>query len=418
MSGIPMTDSMTDELVLSVNHNSFIGRIALQNNALSSQSLQKLFALLLTNPKLTNLDVSENDVDDNSVLSLSNILQLLPPNRDPISLILRDNSFGPVGAGYLATALAHNSPVRWLDLRNNPSISDRGVEQLALSLSQNTSLVGIDLIKCGCDEFGTTALADSLIENHTLTTLLLQDKLSLIAIQSLSFLVSDPACKLTGLYLWHCGLNSPEKIECLCCSLKSNKTINTLGLSYNEIDDVGGSKISDMIFKNCAISKLHLGANNFHLATAGFFGVALSQNSTLQYLDLSRNYLCSSGVWALAVSLWGNCSLRSIDLRHNGIDAEGAEMLCELMAGNSGITTMRLSGNPFGNDAVKKIAECLEGNKTLKEIELNDVNLTEDGFVVLCRALERNETLEKLSVSENRIGGSGMKAFGKLLKVT
>jgi Ran GTPase-activating protein (RanGAP) involved in mRNA processing and transport len=164
VSGIPMSDSMIDKFVDAVNQNSFIGRITLQHNNLTRESLRKIFDLLLSNPKLVNIDVSENDVDDDSIQYLSEILQRLPANRDPISLVLRRNSFGPVGAGHLARNLTCNVPIRWLDLRNNPTVTDRGVEELALSLAQNTTLVGIDLIKCGCDEFGTTALANSLVQ--------------------------------------------------------------------------------------------------------------------------------------------------------------------------------------------------------------------------------------------------------------
>jgi Ran GTPase-activating protein (RanGAP) involved in mRNA processing and transport len=415
-SSIAMSESMVSELVNAVNQNSFVARIILQANQLSAASIAQIFDLLGSNPKLISLDMSENGIGDDALAYLSSVLQRLPMNRDPISLVLRRNVFGPVGAGHLAKALAQNVPIRWLDLRNNQAVSDQGVEQLALSLAQNTVLVGIDLIKCGCNELGTAALADALVENSTLATLLLQDALSVRAVHSLAFLLSDSACHLTGLYLWHCQLGTDDRIETLCRSLRGNQTINTLGLSYNEIDDLGGIHISDMVSRNHAILKLHLGANNFRLATAGFFGVALGQNSTLQYLDLSRNFLSSHGVWALAVALRGNHSLRSIDLRHNEVDSEGAEMLCELIAGNSAIVTMRLSGNHFGDNAIAGIAQKLQTNKTLKEIELNEVQLTSTGFIALCTALENNSTLEKLSVSENRIGAEAMVAFARLLQ--
>jgi hypothetical protein len=77
-----------------------------------------------------------------------------------------------------------------------------------------------------------------------------------------------------------------------------------------------------VILRNGGIAKVQLGANGFFPMTACFFGVALARNTTLQFLDFSRNHLRAEGVWALAVSLRGNKSIKTLDLYFNRIDRD------------------------------------------------------------------------------------------------
>jgi Ran GTPase-activating protein (RanGAP) involved in mRNA processing and transport len=413
MSRIILTDEMTDQLMDALNGNAFIFKLVFQENNMSFSSCRKIFDLLLSNPKLTNIEISDNDLGDEAMAYLSDVLQRLPPNREPISLTMRRNVFGPEGAGHLAEALAQNVPVFWLDLRYNKQISDAGVERIAYALATNTILTSLDLIQSGCGDLGALAIADALTDNSTVLTLLLQDVLSLSAIGSLGHFLASPSCRLDSLYLWSCGLN--DKIEVLCRSLRENRSIKTLALSYNKINDQGGLCLGDMILRNRFIVKLQLGANKFSPTTAAYLGIALSKNTTLQYLDLSRNAIRSIGVWPLAVSLDGNRTLRTIDLRYNSIDQAGAEMLCELISGGSAITTVRLSGNRFGDHVIVMLAERLKTNTTLRDLELNDVGMSSSGFVALCRALRENQTLEKIALSQNLITAEALVAFKELL---
>lgn len=414
---IPLSDEVVDQLIESVNVNSFISKIILDKNKLSYESTIKIFDLLLTNPKLTHLEITRNEIDDNAIEHLENVLLKLPANREPIMLILRENKFTQKGAEYLANALSNNVPVFWLDLRYNDGIGDMGVRHIACSLSSNSTLVGLDLIKCGCNTLGTAALSDSLVDNKTLTTLLLQDDFGSVAITSLGNLLADQSCNLQALYLWRCKLVT-KLLDILCCALRNNHCLTTLALSYNKLDDTAAISISKLILKNKTLSKLHLGANYFSSTFGSFVSIALSKNSTLQFLDLSRNNLTSIGLWPITVALNDNHTLKTIDLRYNKIDQKGAEMLSELVSKNTSLKSIRLSGNMFGDAAVSLLAKKLRNNKTIKDLELNEVQMTTSGFISVCEALKYNTTLEKVSISLNQLSSEAMKAFSELMSVT
>jgi Ran GTPase-activating protein (RanGAP) involved in mRNA processing and transport len=408
-----LADDVADEIFAAFNLNTFVSKVVLQGNNISILTCTRFFDLLLSNSKLTYLEISENCVCDAAIAHLSQVLLRLPPAREPITLVLRRNSFGPAAARALAAALETNAPVFWLDLRYNPSITDAGVADLALALARNTTLVGLDLIQCGCNAEGARALASALSVNSTLTGLLVQDALDVAAVAAIGDLLSSLSCRLTSLYLWGCELS--DKVDVLCKALHNNESITTLALSYNRIDDNGAYCLSDMLRRNNTILKVHLGANRFTHTGAAFLSVALARNSSLHFLDLSRNQLRSVGVWPLAVSLEGNTTLTVLDLRHNLIDETAAEMLCELLA-ESAIATLRISGNQLGDAAVVGLAARMRAGIALRDLELDDVRMSDRGFAALCSALFENSVIERLSVSDNMIGEKGLAAITELLK--
>ena len=414
---IKLQDEIVEQLIEAINLNSFISKIILDSNALSTKSVNKIFDLLMTNPKLTHLEITKNNVNDDSIEHLRDVLLNLSPNREPIMLILRDNAFTERGARALAEALEKNVPVFWLDLRYNSLITDNGVKCIANSLENNHILIGLDLIKCGCNTLGAAALSEALMENKTLTTLLLQDEFKDDAIYSLASLLAEPSCHLQALYLWRCKLVT-KNLEILCNALKTNHGLTTLALSYNKLDDDSAVSISNMILRNKTLTKLHLGANNFTHNFASYVSVALGKNTTLQFLDLSRNSITSQGIWPLTVALIDNHDLKSIDLRYNKIESNGAGMLSELIAKNDSLKSIRLSGNPFGNASITILASKLKENQTIKDLELNEVNMSTPGFIAICESLKENKTLEKISLSMSDLSPEAMKAFADLMKVT
>ena len=397
-----------------LNSNFFITKVIFSENNLSTNACKTIFGVLETNPQIVQLEVNNNSVDDDAIEYLAEVLMRLPKNREPLNITMRENVFTEKGAEFIAKALANDCPVSWLDLRKDKNILDAGVQKIANSLISNTHLIGLDLLSCGCGAMGAWAFADSLVENDTFKTLLLQDPLNEEAISALSSLLVDENCHLQNLYLWKCSLTSKD-LDILCNALRNNNCLETLALSYNEINDLAALSIAKMVLRNKSIKKLQLGSNHFTSNFSGFISASLIQNSTLQYLDLSRNNLQSKGMWPITVALSDNHQLKSIDLRHNKMDSSSAEMISELLSKNDSLTLIRLSGNKFEDSGVSIFADSLKNNKTIKEIELDDVDITSEGFLALCKALLINTTLERITISKNRLSGKVMYAFRDVL---
>ena len=95
--------------------------------------------------------------------------KLLRQNKSIQSLTLEWNSLGPWEDAFatFCGALAANSTLRQLDLRNN-QISHKGAEELALALRSNASLQQLDLRWNHIGLLGGRALANCLPSNRTL----------------------------------------------------------------------------------------------------------------------------------------------------------------------------------------------------------------------------------------------------------
>jgi hypothetical protein len=72
---------------------------------------------------------------------------------------------------------------------------------------------------------------------------------------------------------------------------------------------------------------------------------ALSQNSSLQSLNMSRNRLGDEGAKALASGVEKNTSLRRLELGHNDIGDEGAGHLAMGLSHNLSLESVDLTGN-------------------------------------------------------------------------
>ncbi|KAL9974407.1 hypothetical protein ACROYT_G011433 [Oculina patagonica] len=103
-------------------------------------------------------------------------------------------------------------------------------------------------------------------------------------------------------------------------ALKSNTTLSTLLLGYNEIELSGVKALSG----------------------------ALKVNSTLTNLDLSGNKIGSPGAEALSDALQINTTLTSLDLSKNEISAAGIQSLSEALKSNAALTTLNLCANTIG----------------------------------------------------------------------
>ncbi|OHS94171.1 hypothetical protein TRFO_39589 [Tritrichomonas foetus] len=413
--GIKIPNELAERLIDVLKNNFFIKKIVLQSNDLEKHYVDRFFQLLLLNPSIAHLEINNNSVDDESLEFLKNVLVQLSPSREKINLVLRGNNFGFKGATYLADILNANVPIKCLDIRDNNQITDKGIEEICLSLRSNTNLTILDIISCGCGVLGMTALSDALISNNTLQTLMIQDEMNFSTIYSLCQILSYEFCSLQTLYLWHCQLTT-EDVKGLCSSLKKNNSLNTLALSFNKIDDSGAYCICDMLHKNTTITKLHIGANLFTPTSAGFFGVAISNNKVLRTFDISRNFITSNGVWPIAVALCNTSTLSVLDLRYNKINSSSGEILAEMLHNNKSLTILRLSGNNLGDTTISLLSKTFPHNKTLAEIELNNVNMTTNGFIEICKALKNNKTLLRISLNQNLFSSGSLEHLKNLLQ--
>lgn len=134
---------------------------------------------------------------------------------------------------------------------------------------------------------------------------------------------------------------------------------------------------------------------------------ALTQNNTLNKLDLSNNWFYDEGAEIILKALKDNTTLKSLSLNNNFLVGDNVNSFIHLLHANHHLTDLSLTNNFIVQPNINVLLNSLKENKTLKKLKLgnnhNDSNLpftywpaTIDAIVAL---INKNNTLESLDIS-------------------
>uniref|UniRef100_H2MYJ8 NACHT LRR and PYD domain-containing protein n=1 Tax=Oryzias latipes TaxID=8090 RepID=H2MYJ8_ORYLA len=335
---------------------------------LSETDWEEVASALTSNPSyLTELDLSDNKMQDQSVKLLSSGLQ--SPNCKLQVLRLKNCSLSELGCSALTSALKSNpAHLTELDLGAN-KLQDPGVQHLCgllqipdcrlQTLRSDSSSEGKDIVffcdgllkqhsahfrplesrldECSLSETSLSALALALMSNSTPLTELdlsynwdLQDP----GVQHLCGFLQHPDCQLQTLRLKNCSL-SELSCAALTSALKSNPShLTELDLSGNELQDPGVQHLCGFLQSpDCRLQTLrvwfwsHLNAALFQFTVS-----SLKSNLKSVYAGFRLN-ACSLSELSCAALVWALKSnpshLTELDLRgNNDLQDSGVQHLC------------------------------------------------------------------------------------------
>jgi len=291
--------------------------VSLRPRELHAESLAN-FAGLLT------LDLSR--VPYPSLPELAKCLVLLPQLR---TLRARDNGAGHLLAATLASALAHpHCKLAHLDLAEN-HVDDRGACALAQALLRNRTLETLVLRDNGINDRGVAAIAASL---H--------------------------ACALRSLDLSANGVGA-EAAAAVAHALSASPPppLASLLLTGCGLGDAGARVLGDALPRCAALRQLSLGGCGLRDAGAEALARGL-RHSALRRLELSGNDVGDAGARALAAAL-GGCGLEQLELSDCVMGAEGARALAA--AATAGACSVRLDLSPLGEEEWRRMLEAAGG---------------------------------------------------------
>ncbi|XP_067051646.1 nucleotide-binding oligomerization domain-containing protein 1-like [Acropora muricata] len=147
----------------------------------------------------------------------------------------------------------------------------------------------------------------------------------------------------------------------------TNCQLRGLNLRYNNMDDEGVEKLSDVLV-NSQLSSLNLGENN--ITDEGVKQLSnVVVNSQLSSLSLGDNNIGDEGVKQLSNALV-NSQLRSLNLWDNNITDKGVKQLSNVLV-NSQLSSLVLGENDITDEGVKQLSNVLVNNNKLRRLNLN-----------------------------------------------
>ena len=320
----------TIEHVLQSSHQ--LTHLHLGNNLHSTS----LTPALQANRTLTHLTLLGSRIGNAGAKALGEVLQ---SNRSLTHLNLRENMITHIGAEALAKGLLSNNVLVRLDIGDN-WIGDQGAVALSEALESNRTLsylnVGIEyqlmmqiffssnyyFDECIGDS-GITAIAQALRSNNSLTYLDLRgNKFSDSAVAALGEALQSN-CSLTHLY---------------CCGVEMRIHFgNSAAAAFSKALQSQDTQLTVLNLQNTSISS----------SCVITLAEALQSNRTLQRLDLSENEIGYLGAAALAQALKKNQTLTHLQLSGNKIGDSGAKEFVEALQCNETFIFLDLNGNPI-----------------------------------------------------------------------
>lgn len=204
----------------------------------------------------------------------------------------------------------------------------------------------------------------------------------------------------------------------LLVSLEDNKTLESLSLEQNGINQEGGMAVAYLLGTNRTLKEISLAHNSIPDDCGSAIAGAVSRNTVLTKLDLSSNDLDLYTCRRFAHMLVGNESaLEDLALGQNALRDEGVAMIAGGLGHNRTLKSLNLAESQITEASCAVLAATLHTNETLQRLNLADNKVRDPGCVALASALKENHTLTSLNLFGNQLKDDGVLALNETLKV-
>ena len=313
-------------------------------------------------------------------------------------------SISSAGAVSIFRSLEHNTSLEELDLSENSKLAEGDSVAVGCAIERmlngNRTLKVLNLSGCEVTDPIVKHILTGLTQNTSLVTLDIEP------------------CKLSG--------------SCAVSLFQQMTTHPTLSITVGEVDVLGVGRvkmergtilcvIADFIPENYAEFFRALNNSGLKLSklkvqdltdqTAEHFAVGLAESQSVQALKLSNSFwwdesISSAGAVSIVRSLEHNTSLEELDLSGNSQVAEGDSeavgcAIERMLNMNITLKILDLSVCGLTNEVASYFAKGLAQNHSVRKVTLHSSNIGSTGAVSIFRSLEHNTSLEELDLSGN-----------------
>ena len=174
-----------------------------------------------------------------------------------------------------------------------------------------------------------------------------------------------------------------EDIKLLMEYLKENKNLKTLILNKNNITSSSGFYIADTLSKNTILEEIYLGYNKINEnGLNSLINILLNKNKSITTLDLSYNNLQQENIISIGDFLSSNPNLKYLDLSGNSIEEQSANLFGISLKKNTNLNVIKLNQCNLNEESSPQILNFMSKTKIYK-IELNDNKFGKMGPLII-----------------------------------
>ena len=212
---------------------------------------------------------------------------------------------------------------------------------------------------------GLSALMGSLQSSHSGQTLkrleVAGNRIGNAGIKSVASFLRSKNCQLSHLDVSDSEIGA-SGATALAESLVFQTTIETLLLSNNSIGHRAGTALISSLASCIECRHVEMASMNLGPGTWEVLGATLAKNSKIQDVNLSHNRIGDRGIEALANALRNHRGMQSLRVAGTGLSHHGGCALRSLLEVNSCITHLDLAFNTIGSGVTKAIQQHLTTN--------------------------------------------------------
>ena len=386
-------------------------RVNLSGCGLGDAGAAVLCQGLAHQPSVSHLLLQYNVLGDAAASSVGELLN--GTTRGSIALLdLGFNSIGPSGAEALADGLHNNETLATLHLNSN-RLGDTGGAAVAAVLcgpDSDTQQQGVVLAAAAAEAAGSATTAGKAAGKRVMAEFLYQHRRN---------------GSLTHLNLC-CNSLGQATTRQLTEALQSNPTLVALELSHNP--DLGSAEVKQLATVVRAhhppLELLSVGQMVLGDDVAALFGKILDPKADAVEAQAEKRRAVEEerakdgrcpGATMLPKLNWLPCALRTLHLPHNRLLSTSAKRLATALKANTSLTSLSLPQNPLGPSGAAHLAEMLAVNTTLRVLDLESCGLNEAAAMTLGAGLSVNTGLRSVALSENHLGGHGVRHLSAAL---
>mmetsp|Transcript_13926 Transcript_13926/g.35924 ORF Transcript_13926/g.35924 Transcript_13926/m.35924 type:complete len:1262 (+) Transcript_13926:78-3863(+) len=198
--------------------------------------------------------------------------------------------------------------------------------------------------------------------------------------------------------------------------LRFNRTITSLDMNDNVIDNAGLAYLARMLSFNSKLTLMRV-SNNEDISIDGIPALydGIMKNLTLEGLVMET----SAGVMTTGVpipQLKGQKPKELIDLASRRFGPMSAAIIAKLISEcRPTLFELGIDRNPLKAEGMKYIAEMLKQNDDIREIDLRFCSMHKEGAKYLSEALKVNTSVEHALLLANQMGAEGAAAIIDML---